>query len=462
MLDHTRHGRQRQVASMKRRILVIDDQEDFRTLVATVLTAEGYDVEVTADGLTGLQRAKANLPDAIVLDLMMPQMHGYEVIQHLRATIHTQRVPVVVLSAKAYPSDQRKALEMGATRVLQKPIDPAELIRELKCLLSTTTVTFWGVRGSIAAPGPETARYGGNTPCVTIEHEGAMLVLDAGTGIRKLGLALQGAAAGRAIEVNLLISHTHWDHIQGFPFFLPAFIPRNRIRVFGPRSAEKPLEKVLRGQMDVEYFPVALGDMAANITVEEFHGQSVDFGPFHVTACYLNHPGVTLGYRIEAPGITIAYATDTEPFRSHLPGLVPAASGSGKAPAANGEAIRDFGMRQDSQLLGLIRGADLYIADAQYSPEEYRTKVGWGHTNYLDAVDLACEAGVKRLVLFSHDPMHDDAAVDRKLAQCKQIMAERGTGIEVLAAAESVPISLCASVAAAPVLPATNAVVPGP
>jgi CheY-like chemotaxis protein/phosphoribosyl 1,2-cyclic phosphodiesterase len=416
---------------MKHRVLVIEDQEDFRDVLVAFLGREGYDVQVARDGAEGVRLAKADPPDAVLLDLMMPQMHGYEVIQHLRAHLPTRRVPIVVLSAKAYPSDQRKALDIGASAFLLKPLDAAQLLETLHHLLDRTVLTFWGVRGSIAAPGPETARYGGNTPCVTVESAGTRLILDAGTGIRKLGIALQGAAAGRKLDLHLLISHTHWDHIQGFPFFVPAFVPGNRIQVFGPRSPDKPLAKVLRGQMDPEYFPVALGDMAADIDVTEYRGQAFDIGPFHITCAYLNHPGVTLGYRIESPGLTIAYATDTEPFRRLLPG--------GRADAEGAEA---FGRAQDQQLLDLIRGADVYIADAQYSPDEYRAKLGWGHTSYLDACEMALEGQVKRLVLFSHDPMHDDAAIDLKLAHCQAWLRERGSDIEVIAASENVPLSL--------------------
>ncbi len=413
---------------MKHRILIIEDQADFRDLLVALLGRAGFEVQVASDGLAGLELAKADPPAAVLLDLMMPKMHGYEVIQHLRAHLPTRHLPVIVLSAKVYPSDQRKALDMGATAFVAKPFDAQHLIELLKHHLDQTVLTFWGVRGSIAAPGPETMRYGGNTPCVSIEHAGTTLILDAGTGIRKCGLALQGRAAGRPLEVNLLISHTHWDHIQGFPFFVPAYVPRNVIRVIGPRSPDKPLEKVLRGQMDPEYFPVALGDMAADIRVEEYRGQEFHVGPFHIRATYLNHPGVTLGYRIEGAGIVIAYATDTEPHRRLLPG---------HQEDPQKEA---FGREQDAQLVELARGADLYIADAQYFPDEYKARLGWGHTSYLDACELAIEAGVKQLVLFSHDAMHDDATVDRKLAHCQQFIRERGSSIVVSAASENVPL----------------------
>lgn len=415
---------------MKQRILIIEDQEDCRDVLAALLTGAGYDVQTANDGVQGLEMARADPPAAVVLDLMMPRMHGFEVIQHLRANLATRQVPLIVVSAKVYASDQRKARDMGATAFLAKPVEPKQLFEALREHIGQTVLTFWGVRGSIAAPGPETTRYGGNTPCVSLEHGDTTLILDAGTGIRKLGLALQGRAAGRPLDLNLLISHTHWDHIQGFPFFVPAYVPHNRIHVFGPRSPDKPLEKVLRGQMDPEYFPVALGDLAAQITVEEFQGQAFQIGPFRVQGGYLNHPGVTLGYRIEGAGQVIAYATDTEPYRRTLPGR------------SDDAARAKFGREMDAELVELVRGADVYIADAQYFPEEYGARLGWGHTSYVDTCDLAIEAQVKRLVLFSHDSMHDDATVDRKLAHCQQIMRDRGAAIEVTAASESVPLLL--------------------
>jgi CheY-like chemotaxis protein len=404
---------------MARRILVVEDRDDIRDYVRYLLASAGFEVDVAGDGAEALQRAVANPPVAILLDLVMPGMHGYELLQQLRARPGTALVPAIVLSAKAYASDQRKALDMGAAAFVQKPFDGEALVALVKGLVDRTLVTFWGVRGSCAAPGPETARYGGNTPCVSIDY-----------GVRKLGMYLL-VAAGKPFEVDLLISHTHWDHIQGFPFFVPAYIPGNTIRVFGPRSAEKPLEKVLRTQMDVEYFPVALGDMAARIEVSEYRGEPFTVGPFHVRPKYLNHPGITLGYRIEASGMTIAYATDTEPFRTLLPSVPRAHRDSG-----------EFGKGEDEGLLDLVRGADLYIADAQYSPDEHKKKTGWGHTCYLDAVDIALRAGVKKLVLFSHDPMHDDAAVDKKLEHSRQLADEKGGKLELVAASELVPVSV--------------------
>ena len=428
------------IATRQRRILVIEDQAEIRALIAIFLEELACDLEFAVDGEAGLEMAKKRPPDLILLDIMMPKMHGYQVLQALRKHPATQRTAILVVSAKAYGSDHRKALEMGAAAILQKPFNAETLRAAVQKQLQKAVVRFWGVRGSIAAPGPDTVQYGGNTPCVTLDHEGTQIILDAGTGIRALGVAMQSGAAGQPLDVNLLITHTHWDHIQGFPFFAPAFVPGNRIHVYGPHSTEKPLEKVLRGQMDHEYFPVALGDMAAEITVTDVGMEPFQVGPFQVRATYMNHPGMTLGYRLEVAGLVVAYATDTEPFRTLLPATV--------THDGDGMPVVEFARTQDRELVELVRGADVYIADAQYSPEEYAKKTGWGHTNYVDAVEIALEAGVKRLVLFSHDPMHNDQQIDQKLAHCRALVAQAGRDVEVIAAREGEPIELFAEVAA--------------
>ena len=405
------------------RILLIEDDLALRGLFATILQDAGFDVAEAEDGVAGLAWLDRHVPDAVVLDLMTPRMHGYEVIQHLRSSPGTARVPIIVLSAKPYVADQRKAIELGATVFLQKPCRNDALIAAIRDHLEHPRLSFWGVRGSIAAPGPETVRYGGNTPCCMIEHEGTSLILDAGTGIRSLGIGLQAASQGKPLDLHVLITHTHWDHIQGFPFFVPAFVPGNRVNVYGPRSPDKPLERVLRGQMDQAYFPVALGDLACDLTVTELRGNAIDIGPFHITTHYMNHPGITLGFRIEIGDQSIVYATDTEPYRDLL---------VRSAPDDGGPLAKTL----DDGLVSFATGADVYVADAQYGPDEYAAKTGWGHSCYVDAVDVAIRAGVRQLVLFSHDPMHSDEAVDRKLEHAQAIAAERGSDLQVMAAAE--------------------------
>src|SRR5262245_8812203 len=197
-------------------------------------------------------------------------------------------------------------------------------------------VRFWGTRGSIAAPGPDTARYGGNTSCVEVRAGGQVLIFDAGTGLRPLGLALMREFAGRPFTVHLFISHTHWDHIQGFPFFAPLFAREATIRVYGAPGQGRSLEKVLRGQMESDYFPVGLGDLDATIDVHEFRGGDIQIGDLTISATYLNHPGMNLAYRVIEGGARLVYATDHEPYAETLDHL-----------AGRGEEGRAFGGRLD-------------------------------------------------------------------------------------------------------------------
>jgi phosphoribosyl 1,2-cyclic phosphodiesterase len=241
-------------------------------------------------------------------------------------------------------------------------------------------VHFWGVRGSIAAPGPATAQVGGNTSCVEVRCGEQLFVLDAGTGLRGLGDELLRRGEKSA---ELLLSHLHWDHIQGLPFFAPLYVPGVQLSLTGPAWGQGGLEGSLRRQMAAPNFPVELGDVGARLGLTELrHGSLLERGDVRVRAAKLNHPGGVLGYRLEHDGHSLVYATDTEHF----------------------ECI-------DPALYDLARGADLLIYDAQYSPEEYPSKVGWGHSTYEAAVALAKAAGVRRLALFHHDPRRNDDGV---------------------------------------------------
>jgi phosphoribosyl 1,2-cyclic phosphodiesterase len=245
-------------------------------------------------------------------------------------------------------------------------------------------IRFWGVRGSCASAGHDTAEVGGNTSCVEVYTKGTRIVLDAGTGLRALGAQLM--AHGGAQDVHLLLSHFHWDHIQGFPFFTPAYVKGNCIDVYGPeRAAGRDVRAALDAQMRAPHFPVGLEAMRAELG---FHpvpaGAAFRLGPVAVTTAAANHPGGCLAYRLESGGRSVVYATDTE----HHDGL-------------------------DSGLVELARGCDVLIYDAQYTDEEYATKRGWGHSTPNEAVRLAQAAGAGQLVLFHHDPAHDDDAIAR-------------------------------------------------
>ena len=295
-------------------------------------------------------------------------------------------------------------------------------------------VRFWGTRGSIPSPGPRTLRYGGNCSCVEVRTaSGELFIIDAGTGIRELGLELLKSPP---VDAHLLLSHTHWDHISGFPFFPPAFVPSNTLTIYAARNIDKRLEDVMAGQMEYTYFPVTLGDLPSDIQYRELLEESFTVGSARITTHYLNHTSICMGYRIEADGRSVAYVSDHEPY-----GL--ALFGSDPPPDKIGRGLRDGVVHVgDRRLIEWVNGADLVIQDTQYTPEEYPKKIGWGHGSADYVTDVAALSGARRLALFHHDPLHDDDSIDRIVDYCRARVAEAGASLEVFAAAEGQEVVL--------------------
>jgi len=288
-------------------------------------------------------------------------------------------------------------------------------------------VQFWGTRGSIAKPGPGTARYGGNTSCVELRSgRGTLIVIDCGTGAHSLGQRLEqsGVKAG-----HILISHTHWDHIQGIPFFAPLFAPGTEWDIYGPKGLAQSLRDTLSGQMQYAYFPVALEQFAATIRYHDLVEGAFSIDDVKVFTHYLNHTALTLGYRLEADGVSAVYACDHEPFSRSL------AAGEG-----------DIG-EQDLRHAEFFRDADLLIHDAQFTAAEYPAKIGWGHSSAEYAVRLARHAGVKRLALTHHDPMRDDDGIDRLVEGIRARLQREASPLEVFAAFEGQSVEVEPSLA---------------
>ncbi|MDX2122155.1 MAG: MBL fold metallo-hydrolase [Gemmatimonadota bacterium] len=285
------------------------------------------------------------------------------------------------------------------------------------------TVTFWGTRGSIPTPGVHTARYGGNTSCVAVSGaRDQLVILDAGSGIRLLGRELMRVAS-MPMNLDILLSHTHWDHIQGLPFFQPLNTRGNSVRIYGAAQAGVPLEEILDRQMDPVVFPVPLKALAADLQVTEVTGGTFEIDGFLVEAFRLRHPGTTLGYKLVPVkgGKTMAYLTDNE-------------LGSGGS----------YDVPDDwrPQLVRFLRGVDTLIHDGMYSEGMIESRAGWGHSTPEQAVALAWEAGVRRLVLFHHEPEHDDGAVDALVIGARSFAAARAPGLVVEAAMEGMSLTL--------------------
>jgi phosphoribosyl 1,2-cyclic phosphodiesterase len=263
---------------------------------------------------------------------------------------------------------------------------------------------------------------GGNTSCVEIRADGEHIVLDAGSGLRPLGRSLSKEFAERPLNITLLITHTHWDHIQGFPFFVPAYVPRNHVRILGFDGARKDLQATLAGQMESPYFPIALAQMPGNIVIEELKSLKFQIGSITGRACHVNHPGVCVGYRLNTKAGVVCYIPDHESG--------PESSG---APESVAHAI-------EQRVIEFMRGADVAILDAQYTPEEYKCHVGWGHGCLNDVIRVALKAGVKSLYLFHHDPAHDDDFLEDMLLRARELA--KGTGMTVELAKEGHTVAL--------------------
>jgi phosphoribosyl 1,2-cyclic phosphodiesterase/CheY-like chemotaxis protein len=284
-------------------------------------------------------------------------------------------------------------------------------------------VRFWGTRGSIPRPGPNTIRYGGNTSCVELRSDsGTTIVLDCGTGALSLGADLM--RRDQPVHGHLLISHTHWDHIQGLPFFVPLFVPGNEWDIYAPHGFLHSVRETLAGQMEHTYFPVELEQLGATIRYHNLTEGMFTVGDVRVQSRYLNHPALTLGYRLEADGVAIAYCCDHEPHSR------PLAYGSGE--------IGD----QDREHIEFIAGADLLIHDAQYRAPEYATKIGWGHSTLEYVTAIAQLGAVKNLAFTHHDPSRDDDTIDREVSTIRERMRADGVALNVCAAAEGQIIEL--------------------
>ena len=432
------------IFSMNRTVLLIDDDEMCRTPAAAMLRRDQWNVFEAENGERGVALAIQHRPDVILCNLLMPRGNGFQVCKAVKEREELGHTKIFVISGRDYESDRQTALDAGADGFFVKPLEyeaVKEALAHIKGMESDINgddggfhvpkgraeLRFWGVRGSIPTPGPTTVFFGGNTSCVELRADGQLIVLDAGTGIRPLGQALSTEFGETPIELTLLVTHTHWDHIQGFPFFLPAYNARNHVRILGYEGARASLAATLAGQMESPYFPIALKQMPGNIVIEELKDMTCSIGPIRVEACFSNHPGVCVGYRLYTSAGSIVYMPDNEWS------LEEGAVARGVIPATLEKTLTDF-----------IRGADVVIMDCQYDRKEYATHIGWGHGCADDVVSLAAQAGVKQLFMFHHDPAHDDRFLSNMLVRARDMVEDLESELRVNAAREGERVVLAA------------------
>lgn len=442
--------------SVAARVLIADDSPETALMLTRILGDAGYSVVGHAeDGEACLKLVGETKPGLVLLDIMMPKLHGIDVLRRLKDDPATAGVGVVMCSARSFPADVQRATELGAFGFLTKPFRRQQVVDLVGAYfakgsaaggalgagvgassggvesdpatgpggevyiptvdMSRPMLRLWGTRGSIPVPGRATARHGGNTACMEVRAGDQVVVFDAGTGIRDLGAEL---LKDKPRTVPILIGHTHWDHIQGFPFFAPAYMRGYELDIYGGSGFRKDLRSIFQGQLDRDYFPVEIGDMAATMRFHHLRENPVQFGPIAVHWGFANHPGATLCFRIEVAGRRIGYLTDNEFLQGYLG--------------------RPDGVEPGSPLLTphleqieFFRGVDLLIAEAQYFNEEYPKKIGWGHTSVSNACLLAKLVGAKRWIVTHHDPLQDDESLHRKHLLINQVLREIGHPIPV-------------------------------
>ncbi len=393
--------------------VAVDDDDITLSLVKALLEREGIEVETVADSTKAMSVIERVRPDFIISDLMMPKVDGFALCERVRAHPDIGDTKFIVVSAKAYASDEDRAMKLGANGFLRKPINPETFVSNLLRIVDDhIDLTFWGVRGTLPKTGPDALRYGGNTSCVTLEFPAQQFfIFDGGSGIKELGASLM-AQHRKRINAKLFISHPHWDHINAIPFFAPLYVQGNEFEILGARQGDISMRELISAQMDGVYFPITLTEFAARTYFRDLEEGSYDVAGIEVQTKLLAHPGRALGYRVNYGGRSICYITDQELF-------------------LNDDAHYDA--HYERTISEFAEGADVLITDTTYTDEEYKTKVTWGHSCISKVCEWAHTANVKQLYLFHHDPDQSDDAIDAKHEMALAALKDLGSNVECLA-----------------------------
>ena len=426
-----------------RRILIGEDVHALAFQMVQALENAGYAIELADDGAECLEKARQDPPDLLVLDAGTVGVHGPDFLRVLRADLRTEKIPVLLCLADSQEAEfaeharglgvglLRKPFEMGALveqvqHFFEAPLDESsspnlsagggegepfcpDLNRARGCF------TLWGTRGSTPVPGARFLRHGGNTSCMSITYGQERFIFDAGSGIRDLG---QEVMASEHRKLHLFVTHTHWDHIQGFPFFTPAYVPGFEITIHGAEGFGKDLRSVFRSQLDRDFFPVQMEDMNSNLDFQHLTDNPLVFGDVKVHWEYSQHPGATVGYKVDVAGVKIAWMPDNEFLRGYI--------GPPSALTRDHPLVAPYG-----KVIRFLSDVDILIHEAQYTNAEYPKKIRWGHSSVSNACLLMKFAGVKRWIVTHHDPMHDDEFLETKLNMTRQLLADLGHPMQV-------------------------------
>jgi CheY-like chemotaxis protein/phosphoribosyl 1,2-cyclic phosphodiesterase len=397
------------------RIHIVDDDPDVVAMVEQLVLAAGHHLTVSTESGTAVEDILEQQPDCVLLDIMLPGIDGLELCRRLRQEESLRSLKIVMVTAKAFKFDERRAVEVGADGYILKPILQGTFVEKLERVLSNEFhLSFWGVRGTLPVPGSRSVRYGGNTSCVSLSSpNGSLFIFDAGTGIKELGDEL--VRSGERIHAKIFISHPHWDHINGFPFFGPLYTPGNDLEIFGPSHGDATIAELLTDQMQGAHFPITTREFAGQVAFKDLVEGSYEIDGVEVRTILLSHPGTCLGFRMQLGDRSFCYITDNELFPIGSP---------------------HYNKHYVERLTAFIAGCDVLVADAAYTDEGYLEKVGWGHSSVSQVACLAHAASVKNLYLFHHDLDQSDEDIDSKLASVEKLLGELGSSTKCVAPAE--------------------------
>ena len=441
---------------VKRRILLADPMEKFTEAIAKTSESDAYEIATAHTGPEALEKIASFHPELIICDMMMPHVHGIEILKHVRENEATRNIGVIITSYHVLIQNYHSAIEEGADYFLLKPFEAKEAfelaerffkkeltpapfdvktgyhIDENACYCpphraSSSYLRFWGTRGSNPVAGADYIRYGGNTCCLEVRHNKTMVIIDAGSGIRQLGDII---AQNDHEQINLFIGHTHWDHMIGFPVFAPLYHKQDDIVVWAPVGFEKSTKELFTNMLTYSYFPVRLDEVRSKVSFNELRdGEPHVVGDLSIECHYTNHPGPTFCFKIRAPHKTVGYVTDNEMLMGYH--------------GHPGEITPDHPLLEPYlSLINFLSDCDILIHEAQYFANEYAQKEGWGHSSMANATALVKLTGIPEWIITHHDPRHTDTDLQKKLQIHHDILHDLDMNIQVRMAYDGLMIPL--------------------
>lgn len=400
----------------KYHFFIIDDDDTTIELYARLLKSQGHQISSSTSGKEALKKIFEVQPDCVLCDLTMPDLDGVDLLNCIRLKSDIKQPKFIIVTGKIFDFDRRRAFQNGVDGYITKPIHSDSFIKEILEILDTNIIVgFYGVRGTLPVPGPKTVRYGGNTNCVTLRIANKhFLIFDAGTGIKALSDALL-SENNFPMKAKIFITHPHYDHINGIPFFVPLYMKGNQFDIYGTRHGELGIETLLNNQMENVYFPVTMKEFIADKSFHDISEETFQIEDLRIQTILLNHPGRCIGFRIDYQKKSFCYVTDNELYLENSP---------------------HYSKHEVGRLINFIKDADLALIDATYSDEEYAKKVGWGHTCVSRVVEVADKANVKLLGLYHHDLNQFDDDIDLKLKQAQALLEKLNSKTKCIAPAE--------------------------